>query len=327
MAEETDDPREVAWHPRFASAVQGHADAFGLFRSALASGKPHHAWLITGPFGIGKATLAYKMAEHALALSMASPQVERWVRARAHPDFSVLERSLNDSKPRKLRAEISVEDGRRFIDFFSRTSSGGGWRVGLVDAADDLNTESANALLKLVEEPPAKTLILLVCHAPGKLLRTLKSRCRRLPVKPLTQDATVDILSSLPIEPAISAGELQHVAEISGGSPGFALQLSRSEGAKAFQVLRAAKRLDAATRNSIGQHFSARAAAQQDFLVFMDLLLEWLAAKARKTENAELAALHAALAANGNVVDGYNLDRRVAVMDTLAQIDLALKAA
>jgi DNA polymerase III subunit delta' len=327
MADDLEDPREVPWHPRFASQIVGHDAAYTGFKALVDAGRPHHAWLIGGQKGIGKASLAYAMARYVLAQSMDDAQVDRWVRARAHPDLAVLERSFNDAKPRKLRAEISVDDVRRFIDFFARTSSGGGWRVGLVDAADDLSSESANALLKLVEEPPSKTIILLVCHTPGKVLRTLRSRCRRLPLTRLTDAETVHVLNALPLEPLVSPQALSQAANISGGSPGLALQLMQSEGAKAFQTFLAAKRLDAVSRQMVAQHFSMRAAAQYDFEVFCDLLLEWLADKAKTNGSKALATLHADLSKQKAIVSGYNLDRRVAVMDTLAQVDLALKAA
>ncbi len=327
MADEVEDPREVPWHPRFAGVVTGHEAAVAGFKASFASGRPHHAWLITGPMGIGKATFAYAMARHVLAQTMEARQVERWVHARAHPDMVVLERTFNDTKPRKLRAEIAVNDVRTFIDFFGRTSGGGGWRVGLVDAADDLNDESANALLKLVEEPPSKTLILLVCHAPGQLLRTLRSRCRRLPLSALSEQQAQDVLMNLPLQPAPDAARLQDAAAISRGRPGFALQIINSEGAKAFHSFKVAKRLDASLRASIGQHFASRAAAQQDFELFMGLLMEWLADRARQQSHSGLSALHSDLARQRAVVSGYNLDRRTAVMDALAQVDLALKAA
>ncbi len=327
MAEDLVDPREVAWHPRFSTSVLGHAEAQASFSRAFASGRPHHAWLLMGALGIGKATLAYAFARHVLSQSMKPEQVERWVHARAHPDLAVLERSFNDAKPRKLRAEISVDDVRAFIDFFARTSGSGGWRVGLVDAADDLNSESANALLKLVEEPPSKTLILLVCHAPGKLLRTLRSRCRKLPLSGLEDAQTLQVLQTLPLEPVVDLKALQQAALISGGSPGLALHLLRSEGAKAFQSFVAAKRLDAPMRLSIGQHFATRAAAQADFDVFMGLLLEWLATRARQNSNATLAKLHEDLSRQQSIVSGYNLDRRSAVMEALSLVDQALKAA
>jgi DNA polymerase III subunit delta' len=327
MADDSEDPREVPWHPRYATSIIGHDAAMTGFKAAFTSGRPHHAWLITGPSGIGKASFAYNVAKFVLSQHQDEPQVQRWIHARAHPDLAVLERTLNDAKPKKLRAEISVDDGRRFIDFFARTSGSGGWRVGLVDSADDLNTESANALLKLVEEPPSKTLILLTCDAPGKLLRTLKSRCRRLPLSALSGEQTARVLMSLPLEPALDPTALQRVLDICGGRPGFALQLLGSEGAKAFHAFTTAKRLDAATRNAIGFHFATRALAQQDFDVFMGLFLEWLAERAKVSQDAALAALYGHLTQQQNIVGGYNLDRRTAVMDILAQVDQALKAA
>ncbi len=325
--EEQEDPREVPWHPRFAPAIVGHDAAALDFITSFNSGRPHHAWLIAGPSGIGKASFAYDLARFVLSQNQNEDQVLRWVHARAHPDLTVLERSLNDAKPRKLKAEISVDDSRKFIDFFARTSGNGGWRVGIVDAADDLNTESANALLKLVEEPPSKTLILLVCHAPGKLLRTLRSRCRKMPLEALSEQQASDVLRQLPLNPLPDAAALQTAISICGGRPGFALQLMGSEGAKAFQAFVSAKRLDAATRNTIGQHFATRALAQQDFDVFMGLFLEWLAERAHSSANPSLAALYSDLGKQQNIVGGYNLDRRTAVMDMLMQVDQALKAA
>lgn len=328
MADESEDPREIPSHPRFAADVIGHDVARSQFMQSFASGKPHHAWMITGAMGIGKATLAYHLARAVLATGRDAAQVERWVHARAHPDLVVLERQLNDAKPKKkLKAEIAVDDARSFIDFFARTSGSGGWRVGLVDAADDLNSESANALLKLVEEPPAKCVILLVCHAPSRVLRTLRSRCRKLPLSALTRDQTSSILAQSPLEPAPDSKKLAEAISISGGSPGFALQIVNSAGAKAFHDFVSARRLDAPMRAGLGNHFASRAAAQADFEVFMDLLLEWLAGQATRNQNSSLAKLHADLAAQRGIVSGYNLDRRTAAMDALAQIDHALKAA
>ncbi len=330
MADELVDPREVAWHPRHAQQIVGHQAPKNRFEEAFQSGRPHHAWLMTGPSGIGKATLAYKLAEHVLGSSNPA-QTRRWIASRSHPDLCILERGFNDSKPRKLRAEISVDEARDFIGFFNRTSAGDGWRVGLVDCADDLTSEAANSLLKLVEEPPVKALILLVCHTPGKLLRTLRSRCMRLPLGTLSEQDALEVLQALPLDPKPAAADLTLAAGLSGGRPGHALHLLDNAGAKAFAAFLALKRRDAAALVSIGQKFSTRATAVQDFEIFMALLLDWLAkqatAAAPSGRGFALAELHSKLVRDGAIADGYNLDRRAAVIQALGQVEDALKAA
>ena len=330
MAEELVDPREVPWHPRHALAVLGHDGPRQRFTEAFVSGRPHHAWLMTGPSGIGKATMAYQLAE--MILTEGKPeQTRRWIASRSHPELCILERGFNDSKPRKLRAEISIDEARNFIGFFNRTSASGGWRVGLVDCADDLTLEAANALLKLVEEPPVKALILLVCHTPGKLLRTLRSRCTRMPLDVLSGDDTQIVLDGLPLDPVPATENLRQAGILSNGRPGHALQLLNNEGAKAFASFIGLKKLDGAAQVSIGQKFSNRTSAVQDYLVFMSLLLDWLAKQAVMAQSrgraATLADLHSKLAADAAIADGYNLDRRAAVIQTLSLVQDALKAA
>jgi DNA polymerase III subunit delta' len=327
MAEEPEDPREVPWHPRFAAEVKGHSSCLKQFSEAFTAGRPHHAWLLTGPMGIGKATLAYKLAAHVLASGANEAQAKRWITSRAHPDFGLLERSFNDSKPKRLRSEISVEDVRRFSGFFERTASIGGWKVGLVDCVDDLNSESANALLKLVEEPPVKSLLLLICHNPGKALRTLRSRCLRLPLNALSEAETSTIVANLPLEPKPSAEAQARAARLSNGSPGLALQLLNSTGAKAFDQYVASTRRNAGLHSSIASQFSTRAAAVADFDVFMDLLLDWLAGQAAHHASRRLADLHSQLTLKASIAKGYNLDRRIAVLETLTLLEEALNAA
>jgi len=330
VAEELEDPRETPWHPRHANRVVGHEPEIERFIAAIKSGRPHHAWLITGQKGIGKATLAYKMAEHVLSLSNPA-QTSRWIAARSHPDLFVLERGFTDSKPRRLRQEIVVDDARRMSEFFGRTSGGGGWRMAIVDSADDLNTEAANAILKLVEEPPDKSLILLVSHRPGRLLRTLRSRCRRLDLAGLDETNVLTVLEGLPLGEKADAESLANAAHMSGGSPGRALELRGNAGAAAFDAFVKAKALSAGTKLAVAGHFSQRQAAVQDFEVFADLLLDWLArevAAAPETGRAAaLARAHAEIAASRGVVAGYNLDRRTAALNALAAIEDALKAA
>ena len=172
----------------------GHAEAEQALLEAYRCGRIPHAWLIGGESGIGKATLAYRMARFVLAhpdpavpavqkaTSLAVPAdhpVARRVAGQAHSDLLVLERVVNE-KTGKLFTVIRVDDVRRSVPFFGSTAGEGGWRVAIVDSVDELNKESENALLKVLEEPPPRALLLLVSHAPGRVLPTIRSRCRAL---------------------------------------------------------------------------------------------------------------------------------------------------
>ncbi|MGD8327641.1 MAG: AAA family ATPase, partial [Sphingomonadales bacterium] len=162
----------------------GYDEAERLFLDALNSDRLHHAWLLTGPKGIGKATFAYRLS--ALLLSDSTngdidelhPAI-RLLRNEAHPDLRILKRGI-DPKTGKLKSEISVADIRVLQGFLGSTAAQGGWRIIIIDAADDLNRNAANALLKILEEPPKKVAFFLISHAPGRLLPTIRSRCRHL---------------------------------------------------------------------------------------------------------------------------------------------------
>ena len=185
--------------PRETTAFFGHVDAEQVLLSAYRSGRFPHAWLFSGPRGIGKATLAYRLARFILAYPDATelpactatslhvdPQhpVARRIAAQAHGDLLVLERTINE-KTNKLRQDIQVDDVRRSVTFFGSTPGEGGWRIAIVDAVDELNREGANALLKVLEEPPQRAVLLLVSHSPGRVLPTIRSRCRLLSLRPL----------------------------------------------------------------------------------------------------------------------------------------------
>src|SRR5471032_3513251 len=198
MSEDDADDRDVLF-PRETSALFGHAEAERALLEAYKGGRIPHAWLIGGPPGIGKATLAYRLARFVLAhpdpkapavqdatsLAVgADNPVARRIAAQAQGDLLVLERTINETTG-KLYTVIRVDDVRRSVSFFGSTAGEGGWRIAIVDAVDDLQREGANALLKVLEEPPARTLLLLVSHAPGRELPTIRSRCRRLLLRPL----------------------------------------------------------------------------------------------------------------------------------------------
>lgn len=182
-------------HPRETFAFEGHVQEEQALADALRSGRMHHAWLLTGAKGLGKATLAYRFARIALGAPSNGPRaldadpentVSRRITALSHPDLFVLRRGLNDrGKPRR---EITVDDARDLGHFFSLAPSEGGMRVAIIDAVDDLNRNAANAILKTLEEPPARSVLLLVCHAPGAILPTIRSRCRRLALRSQPDD-------------------------------------------------------------------------------------------------------------------------------------------
>jgi DNA polymerase III subunit delta' len=198
MSDESDD-LEMAL-PRATALLYGHAEAELALLDAYRGSRLPHAWLINGAPGIGKATLAYRMARFVLAhpdpraravvaaSSLAvDPEhpVARRIAAQAQGDLLVLERTINE-KTGKLRQDIQVDDVRRTVSFFGSTAGEGGWRVAIVDSVDELNREGANALLKVLEEPPRRALLLLVSHSAGRVLPTIRSRCRLLNLRPLS---------------------------------------------------------------------------------------------------------------------------------------------
>ena len=321
MAETSEDPRENPWHPRLAKAVIGHAEAQSQFAKAFASGRPHHAWLIHGTKGIGKATLAYHLAGQVLG---GAAQTRRWIEARAHPDLFVLERQLNDTKPRKLKAEISVEDARGLGAFLGRTASSN-WRVVLIDAADDLNTESANAILKLVEEPPAKTLMFLISHQPGRLLSTLKSRCLRLGLGRLSDQDVTHIINSLPLDDKPQPETLNAVISRAQGSVGAALALLHSNGAKAFEKFAANQRPNLAILTGIAAELGAKGQGPDEFRIFSDLLLNHLADYAKTHGSLKAAEAFQTLTQNLGLAEGFNLDRKQAALEAMRLATDALK--
>jgi DNA polymerase-3 subunit delta' len=186
--------------PRATNVFYGHEDAERALLEAYRSQRLAHAWLISGPAGIGKATLAYRMARFLLvhpdpgsrpvrsATSLqidAKHSVSRRMVAQAQGDLLVLERTINE-KTNKLRQDIQVEDVRRTVAFFGSTAGEGGWRIAIVDAVDELNPSGANALLKVLEEPPRRALLLLVSHSAARVLPTIRSRCRLLTLRPVS---------------------------------------------------------------------------------------------------------------------------------------------
>jgi len=213
---ETDDLPEAdalagAPHPRQVYSLIGHERAEAEMLSAYREGRLAHAWLIGGREGIGKATLAWRFARFVLAnpdpaakAVREAPNLHvepshpaaRLLAQLAHPDFALIRREWQ-AATKRIASEIAVEAVRQGLQVFHLSAAFGGWRIVIVDSAEDLNRNSANALLKIVEEPPQRSLILIVSHRPGQVLPTIRSRCRRLRLDPLTQDETVQAVIGL----------------------------------------------------------------------------------------------------------------------------------
>lgn len=216
-------------HPREGLDLMGQEGAETAFEAARARGRLHHAWLLTGPEGVGKATFAYRAARRLLG-APADPRrgelasdpehpVSRQVAARSHPDLMVLEREGPDGKPRRV---IPVDDARKLAEFFSKSPATAPHRVAIIDAADDLNPNAANAILKTLEEPPPSGVLLMVSHAPGRLLPTIRSRCRRLAFKPLGEAETTAFVQA---RTGLDEEQALRLARMADGAPGRALVL------------------------------------------------------------------------------------------------------
>ena len=244
--------------PRSTNEIVGHQPAERTFMEAYQSERLHHAWLITGPKGVGKATLAWKFAKFlltqreaddgggmfdqgarepgeapALSYDVNSADVKR-IEAGGHGGLLPVERTENE-KTGKLRNDIVIGDIRRVNYFFSQTSAEGGWRVAIIDAADEMNRNAANALLKILEEPPEKSILFLIAHAPGKLLPTIKSRCRALKLNALPEAGVQAVLAAR--FPDLGTEELLALARLSDGAPGRAIELHLQGGIAIYRQM------------------------------------------------------------------------------------------
>ena len=288
-----------------------------------------HAWILAGPAGIGKATLAYRMARFVLAhpdaaapavraarsLELApSHPVVRQVAGQAHPDLLVLERTDNDKGV--LRTAIVVEQTDRTVSFFGSTAGAGGWRVCIVDSADELNSASANKLLKVLEEPPARALFLVVSHAPGRLLATIRSRCCRLDLRSLDEQDIARAVATATGAEAPDA-KMRAAAAAADGSVGRALMLLGGETlALRQQVMSLLKALPATDPKALHALGDALGGVDKGPLAtFTDAVCDWLSARldsepreARRL--ARVAEVWEKVNRAAREVEEFNLDRK-----------------
>ena len=324
-----DDDAEEAPHPRATTHFFGHGAAETALLTAYRSGRVPHAFLIAGPQGIGKATLAYRMArfvfthpdpaspdvQAASSLSVAANDpVARRIMAQAQPDLLVLERTFNDKGV--LHKQIAVEDIRRTVAFFGSTAGEGGWRVAIVDAVDDLNRAGANALLKVLEEPPERALLLLVSHSAARVLPTLRSRCRILTLRPLVDadvaQAVAAAIQAEPRDPQVLAA-----AAAAEGSVARALSLM-DEGAltlreQALSMLDRLPSLDPKAMHALGEALAGT--DPQPLAAFVDTVNVWLTQRLHGGANDigrldRLADAWQRVNAAARDAETYNLERK-----------------
>ena len=333
----------AAGHPRATSALVGHADAQAALLQAYRSGRIHHAWLIGGPQGIGKATLVYRFARFVLAhpdpsapeVAQATSlsvdpkrEVVRRIAAQAHPDLLVLERMAADNG--KLKTVIAVDQVRQLVPFFGSTAGAGGWRVGIVDPVDDLNEAGENALLKLLEEPPARALLLLVAHTPGRVRPTIRSRCRRLALRPLVQ-AEVAEAAALATGRAAGDPAVAAAAAAAEGSVARAIGLLDEDTsrfrARVLALLDGLPDCDARALHALGDALAVADPAL--FETFVDTVNGWLAARLHAAADrhafARIADAWDAVNRAAVLTQGYNLDRRPMIFDSFAVLAQATR--
>ena len=328
--------------PRETAALFGHAEAEQALLASYRGGRVPHAWLIGGPPGIGKATLVYRFARFvvahpdptalevqkatSLALDPNHP-VARRVAAQAQGDLLVLERVVNEQTG-KLYTVIRVDDVRRTVSFFGSTAGEGGWRIAIVDSVDDLQREGANALLKVLEEPPERAILLLVSHAPGRELPTIRSRCRRLLLRPLAESDVAQAAAGATGRDD-DDDDVQEAARAAEGSVGRALFLlddaARALRQRVLDLIAQLPDPDPRALHALGDALGGSDPAT--LAAFMDLVNGYLSARLAggggpKPQLARVAATWEKVNRAAAEVETYNLERKplvFAVFGALAE--------
>ncbi|MCB1384232.1 MAG: DNA polymerase III subunit delta' [Notoacmeibacter sp.] len=322
----------------------GHGEQADQLAEAFRSGRMHHALLFTGPSGIGKATLAFHLAWHLLkerdpataAAHLAAPEpgsaVWRQMAAGSHPGVLHLARPYDD-KAKKFRQVITVDEIRRVGRFLSRTAHDGGYRIVIIDSADDMNTNAANALLKSLEEPPRATLFILISHSPGRLLPTIRSRCQVHRFSPLGSDVLEQVLASIGADMPMDDAGRQRLLELSEGSARNALLMTQYGGldiAQACDSVLDARGFDVGAAGKIANAVAARG-ADIPFDLFNRHLTDRLARDAASAASGgdpgRARRLETLWRETGETIlqaVTYNLDKRQHVMGLLNRLNAEL---
>lgn len=348
MSAKSSEPEVAIPTPRETTALFGHRDAEQTLLTAYRSGRIPHAWLIGGAQGIGKATLAYRMARFVLAHSDPAAQavqgadslyvdqdhpVARQVANGSHGGLLTLERTANEKGT--MRTVITVDESRETIGFFGSTAASvGGWRVCVVDTVDELNANASNALLKILEEPPARSLFLLISHAPARVLATIQSRCRKLSLRPLETDEVVEAAAEAGgltrRDPAL--GEAADAAE---GSVARALTLLGGQSLglhqRTLELLNRLPQLDQRALHALGDALPLN--DRVGLKAFVDTIDRWLTghlhapdAGANLPRLARLAEVWEKINSAARDTESFNLERKPLVFSVFGMLAEATAA-
>ncbi len=337
-------------HPRETTGLVGHHEAEAQMLEAYRSGRLPHAWVIGGPEGIGKATLAWRFARFVLANpDVSADAVERaedlsvpvdrpaarQVAAGGFGDIAVLRREINDKTGRPY-SEIRVDDVRRASGLFQQAARAGGYRICIIDSAEDLNASGANALLKLIEEPPPLSLFLMIAHRPAQLLPTLRSRCRLLPLRRMVPGDVGEVLRQLGLHGGeVPSETLALAAERGGGSVRGALHWLGGERLALYREISAAldklPQTDWGGLHRIGDRIGA---APDDFGLLTGAVLDWLHAKTRPLSDvtalerrrlAPLTEVWDKIRRSARDAETFNLDKRTTILSIFADLAQATR--
>lgn len=335
-------------HPGESHSLIGHDETVSALLQQYASGRMHHALLLTGAKGIGKVTLALRLAGHFLRHSDPSSAptdinaisiqdiVQGKIAARSHPNLLHLTRPW-DQKTKKFKTRLTVEEIRQTVHFFGTARGEEGWRIAIVDALDDMNASANNALLKILEEPPEKTVFFVIAHSIGSVMPTIRSRCQHVPMKPISSEKLLDVLSSLGVVEGLGNEDQEVLVKLSEGSVRRALTLLEEDGLELYRTFENAcqniSNPDWGIVHSIADSISLRG-KEDRYWLFLNFAFDFMQMKATSMDTANNSISSLARWAevweksqnSARTADSYNLDRKQVILNLFHDMGEAARA-